>query len=500
MLIHDILKQSAEKYPGKIAVVDNKKRLTYDELNSSSDACALFFKEQRVKKGDRIAILLENSCEYVIAYFSALKCGAVVVALNSQSMPIELAVPLADCGPKLTITDKKHLPVAEEAIKLAGQHIIPLLIDKITPCLSLTANKCLSNDDLCLSENDLAMIIYTSGTTGRPKGVMLSHRNLYVNAVSIVEYLSLTSNDSMMVVLPFYYSYGNSLLTTHIKVGATLVLNNHFVYPNEILDCMVKERVTGFAGVPSHFAILLRKSAIRNYRFPDLRYVTQAGGGMPAAMIDEFVSLLPDVKFVVMYGQTEAAARLSYLPPEKLMVKKGSIGKAIPGVELNVVDEEANKVLPGQIGELVARGENVMKGYWNDPQETANVLKENGLYTGDFARVDEDGFIYLISRKKDMIKSGANRISPLEIENIVCQFDGVIECAAVGIPDEILGEAIALFVVLNHPVVEKKDIMMYCKQNMAVYKLPKRIEFVTELPKTASGKIKREILKEMFST
>jgi acyl-CoA synthetase (AMP-forming)/AMP-acid ligase II len=347
------------------------------------------------------------------------------------------------------------------------------------------------------AETDLAVIIYTSGTTGKPKGVMLSHHNISANTDSIIDYLHLTADDSVMVILPFYYSYGASLLTTHIKAGATLVIDNRFLYPNVVLDTMEKEGVTGFAGVPSHYAILLRKSALKNYRLPKLRYVTQAGGAMSPVMIEECINILPHVQFYVMYGQTEASARLSYLEPGSLRQKMGSIGKAIPNVELNVLNEQGQKVKSGETGEIVARGENIMMGYWNAPAETALVLREQGLYTGDLAKVDEDGFIYVVSRKKDMIKCGANRISPFEIEDVVCKMQGIMECAAVGVPDEILGEAIKLFVVPAESLaVTDKDIAIFCKQNLASFKMPKQIQFIAQLPKTASGKIKREELKK----
>jgi acyl-coenzyme A synthetase/AMP-(fatty) acid ligase len=298
----------------------------------------------------------------------------------------------------------------------------------------------------------------------------------------------------MMVVLPFYYSYGTSLLTTHIKVGATLVIDNRFLYPNVMLETMEKEGVTGFAGVPSHYNILLRKSALRKYKLSTLRYVTQAGGAMAPAMIKEFREIVSHAKFYVMYGQTEAAARLTYLAPEFLEKNFGSIGKAIPGIELEVLNEQGKKVNIGEIGEIVARGENIMLGYWNSPEETKSVLRKEGLWTGDLARIDEDGFIYLVARKKEMIKSGANRISPFEIEEVICQMPGITECAVVGIPDEILGEAIKLFVVKNGVNITDRDIMFFCKKNFASYKIPKEIEFLPSLPKTSTGKIRKKEL------
>ncbi|MFH1641732.1 MAG: class I adenylate-forming enzyme family protein [Nanoarchaeota archaeon] len=532
MLIHDFLKNSAKKYTDKEAVVCQKKRLNYKELDESSGNFAGTLLDKGVEKGDRVVLFLENSCDYLIAYFGILKVGAIIVALNSQLVARELNVLLDDCSPEVIVTDNKHKKVVEGALALTNQDITvleidavghienhepsamsyelsasdDLLIENVNQCSSKKASQCSSSNthepsaiSHQLNASDLALIIYTSGTTGKPKGVMLSHRNICANADSIVEYLQISSDEKAMVVLPFYYSYGNSLLTTHIKAGGTLVLDNRFLYPNVILDTMLKEKATSFAGVPSHFAILLKKSAIRKYKFPELRYVTQAGGSMPFPLIQEFLGILPDVKFYVMYGQTEATARLSYLDYKFLDKKKGSIGKAIPGVKLEVLTECGKKTNPGETGEIVAKGENIMLGYWKSPEETEIVLKKEGLFTGDLAKFDEDGFLYLVSRKKYMIKSGANRISPFEIEEVVCQLPEVKECAAIGIPDEILGEAIALFIVADS-VIKEQELMLFCKQNLAVYKLPKRIEFISELPKTASGKIKREELKKLMNT
>jgi long-chain acyl-CoA synthetase len=501
MLLHNLLKNSANEFPDNIAVQDLKSSLTYRQIEDYSSAFCFFLLEKGIKKGDRVIIFLDNCCSYLSVYFGVSKSGAVIVAVNSQLVARELAELLSDCTPKVIITDTKHQKVVSEAAEISQQQICVFLIEDFNHQLSAISHElnAYSLKPVSCNSSDLAQIIYTSGTTGKPKGVILSHKNVTANAESIVSYLNLTSNDKIMAVLPFYYSYGNSLLTTHIKVGGSLIIDNRFMYPNVVLENMFKSGVTGFAGVPSHFAILLRKSAIKQYKFSTLRYVTQAGGAMPPSMIKEFLNLFPDVKFYVMYGQTEASARLSYLDPADLENKISSIGKAIPGVILEVLKDENNAVSPGQVGEITAQGENIMSGYWNDPDQTKQVLKNGKLFTGDLAKVDEEGFLYIVSRKKDMIKSGANRISPHEIENVVCQIQGVIECAAVGIPDEIFGEAIALYVVKDETGLDEKQIMLFCKKNLAVYKLPKHVKFVDSLPKTASGKVKREILKDMIN-
>jgi acyl-CoA synthetase (AMP-forming)/AMP-acid ligase II len=486
MLLYEYIQKNAQQYPEKIAVICQKERVTYSELGMRSDVIAGYLSENGLQKGERVALLLENSPEYISVFFGILKAGGVVVPLNTQMVARELNVLLSDCTPRFVITDSAHKQSLDNLIDKTAV----LLIDSF----DFTMDYGLWTMGHGLTEQDLALIIYTSGTTGSPKGVMLTHRNLDANAGSIINYLQIAPSDRMMVILPFYYSYGNSLLTTHMKAGAALIIDNRFIYPNVVLDLMEKEQVTGFAGVPSHYTILLRKSALRNYKLDKIRYVTQAGGAMLPAMIKEFQDLFPQIKFYVMYGQTEACARLTYLEPQLITKRSGSIGKAIPGVELDILDEAGQKAQPGEIGEIVARGANIMLGYWNSSEETGKVLKKGALWTGDLAKIDEEGFIYLVSRKKEMIKSGANRISPLEIEEAVCRMQGILECAAVGVPDEILGEAIKLCVVKNGVDMNEKDVLLFCKQNLASYKLPKVVEFRKELPKTSTGKIRRSEL------
>jgi acyl-CoA synthetase (AMP-forming)/AMP-acid ligase II len=489
MNLSNFLKDSANKYPDNTCVVYNSNRFTYFEIDRLSDILAMALIENGLNRGERVVILLENSVEYIISFFGVLKAGGVVVPLNIQFVSRELTYLLNDCAPKLVISNSLHKAYLNDLIDSKSI----LFIDR----LNLSQSRESRAINYLASDAELAMIIYTSGTTGKPKGVMLSHGNLTANANSIIRYLKLKSCDSIIVILPFCYSYGTSLLTTHIRVGATLVIDNRFLYPNVVLDTMEKERVTGLAGVPSHFAILLRKSALRKYKLSNLRYVTQAGGALAPSMIKEFISLFSNIKFYVMYGQTEATARLTYLDPKFLNDKIGSIGKAAPGVKINILNEQGERAKTGEIGEIVALGENVMLGYWNSPEETASVLKKDGLWTGDLAYMDKKSFIYLVARKKEIIKSGANRISPLEIEEIVSSLRGVVECAAVGVPDEILGEAIKLFVVKNGVGLSDSDIMLFCKKNLASYKIPKEIRLIPSLPKTSTGKIKRNELADL---
>jgi acyl-CoA synthetase (AMP-forming)/AMP-acid ligase II len=506
MLVHQFLEASAEKYPDSEALVHLKTRINYIDLEKDSNRLANQLLDCGVKTGDRVGILYETSINYVISFFAVLKAGGVAVPLNTATTPRIISGILANCTPTALIAQKEHVHFLEE---ISGN------LDGLKNVIvngrkgDFIKNPSISSHDLDeirksgnsqrprveINDEDLAAIIYTSGTTSDPKGVMLTHKNLAANTDSIVEYLELTQADKVMAILPFFYSYGNSLLLTHVRVGGSIVIDNRFAYPNVILDIMSKERVTGFSGVPSTFAILMHKSNILNYNWEHLRYLTQAGGPMTPALTMKIMEAIPHIKIFIMYGQTEASARLSYLKPDKLLDKIGSIGKAIPGVTLMVKDDKGKVCAPGITGEIVATGDNIMKGYWNQPGATSEVLKEDGLHTGDLARTDEENYLYIVSRMSDMIKSGAHRISPKEIEEIIAEQDDVVESAVVGMPDEILGEAITAVIVLkNKSKITEREIMRHCRANLPAFKIPKKIVFRESIPKTASGKIRRHLL------
>lgn len=337
-----------------------------------------------------------------------------------------------------------------------------------------------------------AEIIFTSGSTGKPKGVMISHKNLIANTASIVKYLQLTPDDRMLVVLPFYYCYGLSLLHTHLRVGGSIVFNNAFIFLGGVLKSLLDYKCTGFAGVPSHFQILLRKSdSFKQTRFPDLKYVTQAGGKLAPIFIDEFREAHPDVRFVVMYGQTEATARLSWLPPEVYDKRKGSMGRGIPDVELRVVNENGESIKPGETGEVIARGDNIMMGYFADEEGTKNAIRNGWLYTGDLGSVDEDGYIYLTARSKEIIKVRGKRISPKEIEAVILALPEVIDCTIEGVDDEIQGEMLKATVTVRKDsvgLVTRDRLIQHCSQHLALFKVPQVYDLKDDLTISPTGK------------
>ncbi|HEY5575936.1 MAG TPA: AMP-binding protein, partial [Clostridiaceae bacterium] len=469
----------------KTAIILRKKEISYRELCSGIDiAAGLCGSEAR----ESVMIVSENSPLFIKAFYGIIKSGCICVPVNPSAAAKELKYIIETLGIGKIFAEEKLLPKLRDKI---GQEI------RIYSESDLEGQDAFTEPEFEISEEDTAVIMFTSGSTAVPKGVMLSHRNLICNTDSIIKYLNLKADDRMEVVLPFYYCYGTSLLNTHLRCGGSLVLNNRFMFPDTVLQDINTYGCTGFAGVPSTFQILLRMTDLKNTVTPSLKYITQAGGKLQDTYINELADTLQGVDIIVMYGQTEATARLSYLPPEFLKTKMGSIGKGIPGTKLEVLNKEDRPVAPGETGEIVSTGCNVMKGYLNDQEATREVLRNGSLYTGDLATVDEDGFIYVVAREKNIIKCGGNRVSPKDIENVIVQIPEVVECAVVGVNHEILGEAVKAWVVLK-PGTEGIDcgcVTRFCAEMLEKHKVPKFVEFIDALPKNSSGKVLYKKLK-----
>lgn len=511
-MVYSCLSDKASEFPDKTLVVHGQRRVSYGEIDHGVSKLAAFLIKKGIRIGDRIGILSENTPEYIVSCFGIQKAGGISVDVNFQYSPLEMANVLNDCQAEAIIVEERYLKALMRAIKQTpsiktvvsvGELPASTMWNELPSSIDYVVFEDILDADPCnamfpeISGKDIASIIYTSGTTRLPKGVMLSHDNFVANADSIIKYLHLTDRDIGMVVLPFCYSYGKSLLTTHVMAGGTIVLENTFMYPNVVLDKMVEDNVTGFAGVPSTFAILLNRSNIRKYSFPSLRYVTQAGGPMSPRYAKELAGVLPETQIYIMYGQTEATARLTYLEPEEIFLRPGSIGKPIPGVKVEVVKDDGTPAGIDEAGEIVAEGRNVMAGYWKNPEETGRVLREGKLHTGDIAKMDSDGYLYMVGRRSDMIKSGAHRISPNEIEEVVLELIEVHEVAVVGVDDEILGESIAAVIILKDGFqIDVKQVQIHCRKKLASFKIPRHIIFVNELPKTSSGKVRRHQLKD----
>ncbi|MBN1832700.1 MAG: acyl--CoA ligase [Deltaproteobacteria bacterium] len=511
-LIHHFLEQSAEAYPDKIALIQEDVRATYAEINTKANQIAHWLINQGVQSGDRVVLLLENSLEYVIGYYGALKASAVVAPLSTDLKPDGLNPLLAELEPKAIISSSRFERLLK-ATDLSIPGLDRIVISKPKLAWDSMGLKALSFEELVTSNSvdftlnlapcalrpalcalHLASIIYTSGSTGKPKGVMLSHRNIVSNTHSISQSLQLESRDIQMIVLPFFYVMGKSLLNTNFAVGGTVVLNNKFAYPATVVKQMSEERVTGFSGVPSTYAYLLHRSPLKDYRdkLDSLRYCSQAGGHMSRNVKEDLRKVLPEhTQIYIMYGATEASARLTCLEPERFLDKMESIGKPIPGVTLQIFDNSGNAVSMGKTGEIVASGSNIMQGYWKDKESTKKVLDRHGYHTGDLGYEDEGGYFFVIGRSDNLIKVGGHRINTQEVEDALMETDRIVETVVLGIPDPLLGYRLVALVCTKNGDYDEKETLSHCASRLPKYKMPSEIKLVRTLPKSSSGKIDR---------
>lgn len=512
-LVHEFLEKSAKFLPDKMAFINDDVRVTYGKVNSMANRLSLWLLGQEIAAGDRIVIFLENSIEYVVSYYGALKTGVVAVPICCDVKSGSLGGILKNVQPKVIITSSKYEKLFQD-IDPVTFNIHKILIK--SPSLTWQSFSCavvawedvvfngtVFNPGLPIADSALASIIFTSGSTGRPKGVMLSHKNIVSNTLSIVEYLNLCEHDIQMVVLPFYYVMGKSLLNTHFAVGGTVVVNNRFAFPACVIEQMVAEKVTGFSGVPSTYAYLLHRSPLIAYRdkLESLQYCTQAGGHMARQFKEKLFEALPlHTKLYVMYGATEAAARLTYVEPERVRSKIDSIGIPIPGVTVKIMDKNGNEVPTGHMGELVASGPNIMQGYWMDAKCTSSVLDENGYHTGDMGYRDEEGYLYLTGRKDDQLKIRGHRINPMEIEDALMATGSLLEIAVVGVEDRLLGKRLVAIAVSSSGETSERDILAKCLTMLPRNKIPSEVKFVSALPKNSNGKINRSGCIELFNS
>ena len=506
-LLHDYLLASAARLPGKVALVCGEERLTYAEIDERSNALAHALVHRGVGRGDRVVVFADNTSECAVAFWGVLKANAVVSILNSQTKTDKLAHLLNDCRAAALVTDARHAPVFAGAAK-QSPHLRAVIVSGALDRSRLARLPGVAGWDEALAgerrdappprtsiDIDLAAIIYTSGSTGDPKGIMLTHRNMTAAATSITAYIGNVEEDVILCVLPFSFDYGLYQMIMAFRTGARLVLERSFAYPAHVLRKMVDEGVTGFPGVPTVFAMMLGTSTLHEYDFSRIRYVSNTAAALPAKHIRFLRELLPHALVYSMYGLSECK-RCTYLPPEDIDRKPDSVGIAIPNTEIWLVDEHDRRLGPDHVGQLVVRGATVMRGYWDKPEETARRLRpgplpgEQVLYTGDLCRLDDEGYLYFVSRMDDSIKSRGEKVAPKEVEAALVEIPGVREAAVIGVPDPILGQAVKAFVVLDAgATLTERSIRIECQKRLENFMVPKHIVLVAELPKTASGKI-----------
>ncbi len=518
MLVQHFLENSAARFPNKTAVVCRNQRTDYGQINDLSNHLACSLIDLGLTRQDRVAVILDNSVEAVVSIFAAVKAGGIFVVLNPSLKTRKLRNILADCGARVVIARSTNAHTICQAIPdTSVRHVIWVEDPPSEPLVSNRSTAGHAWHSLVSSANyatvppspaidlDLAAIIYTSGTTGNPKGVMAAHYNIVAVARSVIAYLKNTPDDIVLNLLPLSYGYGLYQILTAFLVGATVVLESSFAFPYRVMERVVNEKVTGIPMVPTIVATLLQMKAFSNFDLSHLRYITNAAAPLPLAHARRLMELLPHVSIISMYGLTECQ-RVSYLPPEMLAQRPDSVGIPIPNCEVFIWDEEGRELNAGRVGELVVRGSNVMQGYWNAPEETAKFFRPGRyrgdalLCTGDLFRKDEEGYLYFVGRKDDIIKTRGERVSPKEIENIIYEMEGVVESAVIGVPDSVFGQAIKLFVVSNcaHHLT-KDDILRHCKKHLEAFMAPKYIEFCDSLPKSSSGKIDKIRLRHGLS-
>jgi long-chain acyl-CoA synthetase len=511
MRFETYLRQSAERFPDKAALIASGKRLTYSQLDDLSDELAQGLVNRGIGRGDRVVLFLDNSAEAVVSIFAVLKAGAVFSPVNPSTKADKLAYILNNCGARALIVQQKIAAVAADAVLAAPSVALTVIADgEVAPDGEGFAhwNDVVTAPSFALLSGapgidiDLAMLIYTSGSTGFPKGVMMTHQNVVAAAASITTYLENTADDVILNVLPVAFDYGLYQVLMAVKVGATLVLEKSFAFPQAILNRAAEEKVTGLPLVPTMAALLVAQRNLAPGALPHLRYITNTAAALPPAHIERLQALFPHVSLYSMYGMTECK-RCTYLPPAELKNRVSSVGKAIPGTEAYVVDEHGGRVGPGIVGELVIRGAHVMKGYWENPEATARALRpgphawERVLHTGDLFRTDDEGYLYFIGRKDDIIKSRGEKVAPKEVENVIYGLPGVAEVAVIGVPDPILGNAVKAVVAREPDAgLTEVDVVRHCARFLEDYMVPKFVEFRPSLPKTESGKISRRLVAE----
>jgi long-chain acyl-CoA synthetase len=511
MLLPELLRNSAERFPDKLAVLSRSGQISFGDLELQSSQVAARIHRLGIGPGDRVASLYENSLTAIVFYWGILKSGAQAVDIPTLAGTETVATILRECRPQALVASENEwkrvtgdIPDALPPVVFSNSDLGCGGEDNYRSFQSLQevcATENVDHPQVSVHESDVAMIVYTSGTTGRPKGVMLSHKNLISNLQASNSVMGLGSSDSILVVVPLHFIHGRMQLLLHAMIGGTVALSAGFQFPHQVLSEIVQYRVTEFSGVPYHFVTLTKRTALRRTALPDLRHVVITGGALSPEALREVIDALPGVAVHLAYGQTEASPRITYLSPSEVLFRANSIGRPLPGVQVEIVGEGGSSVPPGTPGEIVASGPNIMRGYASGDEVSSGTIDEQGrLHTGDIGTIDSEGYIYLSGRKSEMIKSAGERIFPREVEAIIEAHPGVRESGVLGVPDASLGEKLVACVVpLPDSSLSREELRMHCLKSLSFVRTPREIRFVDQLPKTMSGKIDRVRLASQWA-
>ena len=514
-LLHELIFNSAQRQPDDKAVVYKEKSQSYEVLASELTHFAMGLLNLGLARQERVAIYLPKQIEAVVAMFGTVCAGAVFVPINPLLKANQVVHILRDCNVRILVTSgdraKNLVQVISDChdlhtvvlVGVKGDVLADNLHLQVIDWASMIASNKIGSVHRVI-DTDMAGIFYTSGSTGKPKGVVLSHRNFVAGAESVAHYLQNNASDRILAVLPFSFDYGFNQLSTAFQTGACIVLMDYLL-PKDVIRAAEKEKITGIAGVPPLWTQIAQRSWPQTV-VANLRYITNSGGVMPKATLKALRAALPETKIYLMYGLTEAF-RSTYLPPEELDKRPDSIGKAIPNAEIMVVREDGSLCAPGESGELVHRGPLVALGYWNDIEKTAErfkpapyrekglVLTEVAVWSGDTVRTDEDGYLYFVGRRDDMIKSSGYRVSPTEVEEVVYGSGLVHEAAAIGVYHPNLGQAVVVVATPKESGLQfTEELYEICRNQLPNFMVPQRIEWRTDLPRNPNGKLDRRKL------
>jgi len=513
-LLSDSLTIARDKHPQKIAAQVGHESHTYEQLYQQSQAIAAYLKSRGLQRGDRVAIFMENSWVLLPSLYAVLYAGGVFLVINHLTKANKLEYVLRDSGTKFLLTEsglsKQFLPAvtnlnALEEIIYSGNELNEAescrtpLVHLIT-VLDATLHKNSSVKSAAINK-DIAALIYTSGSTGDPKGVIMTHANMVFTSDSLIEYLRLDSDEKIICFLPLAFDYGLYQILMSVRLGARLVISKSFTFPSVVFDEILTQSVSVFPGVPTVFSTLIGLHQKSPLCFPSVKRVTNTAAALPPEYIPFLKQIFPNALIYKMYGLTEFK-RVSYLEPEEAELYPNSVGKAIPGTEVFVLDEKLQPVPANTLGTLYVRGAHVMQGYWNKPEETKKMLvnnlfpNEQVLCAQDQFVMDEKGYLYFHGRVDDIIKSRGEKVSPVEVENVLYSMPGIREAAVIGVPDLLEGETIKAFVVLDSGAnIDPKKIRQHCMANLESFMVPRDVVILESLPKTDSNKISKKELR-----
>jgi acyl-CoA synthetase (AMP-forming)/AMP-acid ligase II len=513
-LLGEALLISTKKNPSKTAIIIREKEFSYSMLQAAAQNIAAHLINSGIKKGDRVAIYMNNSWESIVSIYGITLSGGVFLFINAQTKANKLQYILNDCGAKILIAESLLHADISEALETATTVEQVIVSGNTTRVISPANVEVADFDSILLNgnsnvifpaiiANDLAALIYTSGSTGFPKGVMMTHQAMVFTSWSLIEYLRLNADERIMLLLPLAFDYGLYQLLMTITVGGTLIVEKGFVFPASVYKQIEKTQPTVLPAVPTIFAMMIASNKETGLTFDFVKKITNTAAALPAEFIPDLKKIFPNALIFKMYGLTECK-RVCYLEPELIDLKPTSVGKAIPGTELFLLSDDGHAVPANEAGILHIRGPHVMAGYWNKKELTDEMLKpgkingERILCSNDLFKMDEEGFLYFQGRTDDIIKTRGEKVSPIEIENIIYKINGVKEVAVIGLTDAVMGQSVAAYITCHaNTALSEKEVQKECMAHLEQFMVPQKIIFLQEMPKSSNGKIDKKELKNI---